>query len=486
MTQNDDVTAAAYVDKCLWLPGTENTQFSGWLICYGWGFVEGETAQVALGLENNQGQVLLKTNFVSTSLARHDVVCVYPKASPRCGFDLIIPFESPLDNDGHYVIIIRGGSSFLKVSIAQVDNASETETLCAKYGLDHQRSVKFRNLLLNEAERLSNSVHKRSNPISLYIDPAFGCNLDCPHCLSKMLRDQHFTRKSIKPDQVKDILARYGDSLIRVTLALWGEPLLNKRFAEIVALCKRYRIFCETSSNLSIELSDSAIDDIVSSGLDEMRLSIDGATQEIYSRYRVNGNLDLVLHNVERLVAAKRRIGANHPRLRWQYLIFPWNGHERETAARLAQKLGVDEFYSFPGDQWSRPPSIRMRDAADDEIPLYDQEKTTNNMARRLQNYGHAGCDFLDRTLAINSDGAIFPCCYIPAPKDALGMWSDQQPNPFNAPKLIQLREFARRLRYDAPSTGPSPCASCGDLAKGNVEDHLNFWTAFHLVTNSI
>jgi hypothetical protein len=52
MTQSNDAPAAGYVDRCPWLPGTGGTPFSGWLICYGWGFAAGETTQVALGMED--------------------------------------------------------------------------------------------------------------------------------------------------------------------------------------------------------------------------------------------------------------------------------------------------------------------------------------------------------------------------------------------------------------------------------------------------
>jgi MoaA/NifB/PqqE/SkfB family radical SAM enzyme len=473
-----------FINRCLWLPSYGGSTAAGWLLCKGWFYVAGHPVSVALDFERAEGEIPRNLNFVPVSLPRPDVIAVYPDVPLQCGFDLILPVLEFPRSGIHPFLIFRVNDATLKFPIDEIEDASQPEALAAKYVLDAARQKKLENLLLNEAERLDGSTLKRSQPISLYIDPTFGCNLDCPHCLSKMLRDQHFHRKSLKPDQLEAILNRYGDTLIRVTLALWGEPLLNKRFAEIVGLCKRHSLFCETSTNLSLPLSEAAIDDIVRSGLDEMRLSIDGATQDTYARYRVNGNLDLVLRNVGRLIAAKCRFGSERPRLRWQYLLFPWNAHEKDAAAALARDLGVDEFYCFPGDPWSEPPSPGPRTDKDDGIAVPDAGRSTHeNMSVHGRNYAPTGCDFLDHTLAIHSDGTVFPCCYRVAPKDALGAWSDLQPDPFNSPRLVKLREFVGSLRAGPTIAGPSPCASCGALTRGHVEDHLDFWTALQLVT---
>ena len=46
---------------------------------------------------------------------------------------------------------------------------------------------------------------------------------------------------------------------------------------------------------------------IVDTKMHFIRLSIDGASQETYSRYRVNGNFDRVIENIKRLQAYKQK-----------------------------------------------------------------------------------------------------------------------------------------------------------------------------------
>lgn len=458
----------------------------GWLLANGWAFVEGDNARIALALEKSPAQFKLVTDFFSPGyLSRHDVNEVYSKAPSNCGFSLAIPTSQPISHQLQPALIFHHNNTLHICRLTAIEDASRPQDLYHKYDLAGTKRERLSNLLLNECERLSGVINKSSKPISLFLDPSFACNLHCPNCISESLRKQGFSRKLMRSDRVHEILDKYGAYLIRATLALWGEPLLNKRFAEIVRLLKAYDIFCETSTNLSVPLSDQSIEAIVSSGLDEVRLSIDGATQETYEHYRVGGNLNLVLNNLQRLVDVKRRLGVKHPKLRWQYLLFPWNQHERELAEHLAKEYGADEFYSFPGDLWNSTQSIKTRVSSDDVTPLGERGyEFSINMSRRVENFQHAGCDFLDHTLAIHSDGTIFPCCYFPTPKDALGSWEELEPDPFNAPPIIRLRSFVNNLRNGPVGYGPSPCSGCGSLTKGYVQDHLDFFKAYQRITS--
>lgn len=485
MAETLDADTAAHIDASAWLPGISGQDGAGWLLIKGWAFVSRGSAEIALAIEATPSNfVLITPFFYPVYVDRNDVRGVYHKAPIACGFDLVIPMPQPIPQQVKSVLVFRRDQSIHTCVIGSIEDYGDIEALYRHHGLDGAGKLKLENLLRNEAERLAGAVYKTSKPISLYIDPSFACNLHCPHCVSEKLREQGFSMKNMPADRVAQILEEYGPYLIRATLALWGEPLLNKRFADMVRLLKAYGVFCETSTNLSVPLTDARIEEIIASGLDEMRLSIDGATQETYEKYRVGGDLGLVLRNVRRLVDIKRRLGVKKPKLRWQYLLFPWNHHEREAAERLAVAYGVDEFCCFPGDLWEQPPSIQARSGADDNIALGQHGRAISAGFKRHQaNYEFVGCDFLEHTLAIHSDGTVFPCCYYPAPKDALGTWEDLQADAFNAPRLVQLRNFVQAFRNGEPQSGPSPCAACGALSRGYVADHLSFMRAFELLT---
>ena len=100
------------------------------------------------------------------------------------------------------------------------------------------------------------------------------------------------------------------------------------------------------STSLSTSLSVQRFEPhaYVESGVDFMVLSIDGATQPVYERFRRNGDLELVLSNVRRLVDAKRELRKRTPAWSWNILAFEHNAHEIPLAARMARQLGVNQF----------------------------------------------------------------------------------------------------------------------------------------------
>lgn len=54
-----------------------------------------------------------------------------------------------------------------------------------------------------------------------------------------------------------------------------------------------------------------------------MLISLDGACEETYLKYRIGGSFELVLQNVSKMAEAKRRLGAKRPIWfgRWWYFL---------------------------------------------------------------------------------------------------------------------------------------------------------------------
>src|SRR5258708_3762336 len=109
------------------------------------------------------------------------------------------------------------------------------------------------------------------------------------------------------------------------------------------------------STNLAMPRFDA--DAYIRSGLDYMILSIDGATQPVYERFRKKGKIEIVFHNIQKLVEARLRSGKRTPVLCWQYLAFDHNAHEISAAIDIARCLGLDTFrIASPFDvAWDEP-----------------------------------------------------------------------------------------------------------------------------------
>ena len=206
-------------------------------------------------------------------------------------------------------------------------------------------ALKLSNLAVSKYHFHYRHSRLSSSPIQLMVDPTNACQLGCPACVHTLNKPYaalfDWPKLSLPFDTYKKFLAGFGPYAFSATLYNYGEPLLHKRFADFVRLSKEYLLFTITSTNLSMPLPDP--NGLVASGLDYMLLSIDGTTQEVYERYRRKGQLDLVLANTEKIVAAKKRVGSATPYLVWQFLTFEHNVHQTEDAIRMARQSGVNE-----------------------------------------------------------------------------------------------------------------------------------------------
>jgi hypothetical protein len=135
-------------------------------------------------------------------------------------------------------------------------------------------------------------------------------------------------------------------ALEKILFYNFGEPFLHRQAISFLREVRRCRpeVIIHTSTN-GLVLTDSMIEAISSEILvDRMILSIDGAREESYRKYRVNGSLANALSKMATLVAVCDRLG-NRKRIEiiWQYILFEWNDTDEELsqARQLASALGV-------------------------------------------------------------------------------------------------------------------------------------------------
>jgi hypothetical protein len=94
---------------------------------------------------------------------------------------------------------------------------------------------------------------------------------------------------------------------------------------------------------------------LVASGLDVLSVSLDGARQETYEKYRVRGNMTTVIENIRLVNQAKQRVNSATPKLIWSFLAFEHNVDDIDQAKEIAQELGMEFFVSkgwIAGPDW--------------------------------------------------------------------------------------------------------------------------------------
>ena len=234
--------------------------------------------------------------------------------------------------------------------------------------------LKLSNLLLSKYECIHKHTTLISHPFSLIVDPANGCSLHCPACVHTSTDNaQNFIWPPgfLKEDLLRDFLTEYGPYGFDLYFANYGEPLLNKLTPRFVQMARRFGL--PTYSSTGFSLKRINFDELVLSGLQLLILSIDGATSTTYLRYRRNGDFALVIDNIGKLVAAKRRLNSYTPVLHWQFLVFEHNAHEVEEVKQLAATLGVNQLSLVrPYDVAWDDPSILIKEDWQNQILFFD------------------------------------------------------------------------------------------------------------------
>jgi MoaA/NifB/PqqE/SkfB family radical SAM enzyme len=220
-----------------------------------------------------------------------------------------------------------------------------------------QRTLRRRlNLWLSSWEYARVQTRLRSLPYILNIEPTNTCNLRCPFCFTGA-GGLGRARSSMPLALYRKLLDELGDYVILLKAYGWGEPLLCGHLETIVADAHARGIHTIVNTNLSLDLEPGRIEALVASGLDQLVVSIDGARQDAYERYRVGGRLALVLENVRRLQRTKERVGSATPLLAIEFHPFPWNVDEVEAVRQLARQLDIElRTYKgcIPGEEWGK------------------------------------------------------------------------------------------------------------------------------------
>jgi hypothetical protein len=172
------------------------------------------------------------------------VIQLYPSASLECGYDVLLPVPIAMGDTSEVYIETVERASWRVIGSFTVTSADVVfEHYIGSAPLTPRQKNKLQNLFRNEQERIHGVTRLQSNPIYLLIDPSFSCQLRCPSCHSDMLREQGFSMRNLPPEVMQSLMETYGETLIQVYFANWGEPLLNKQFETLVATMKRYDIW---------------------------------------------------------------------------------------------------------------------------------------------------------------------------------------------------------------------------------------------------
>lgn len=323
-------------------------------------------------------------------------------------------------------------------------------------------------------------------PHNVFVEVTNHCNLLCETC------PRTFTTYEKPMTLSWEDFIRIVDQfpeLERAVLHGIGEPLLNRDLPRMIEYLKARQVTVLFNTNATL-LDDEWSRKLINAGLDELRVSVDGADPKTYAHIRGAPLFHKVVHNLKGFVEVQKEMKAIRPRASLWMTGMKENIAELPDVIRLAAHIGVPEVYlqrmvyyldspDPPGlmtsghglfesyDDWVDH-IIRAADALARELGVTLRASGATSPRRSLE-ASHsqdprpwAACMRPWTTAYVTANGNCLPCCISPfATTDyeslKLGNIFDQ---PFgDLWNAERYQEWRARLLSDDPN---SACAGCG------------------------
>jgi radical SAM protein with 4Fe4S-binding SPASM domain len=222
-------------------------------------------------------------------------------------------------------------------------------------------------------------------PSHLIVEGTARCNLKCPMCPRQL---QDFPAQDMDWDLFCKIVDEGKNYLEFIIPFGGGEPLLGKDIFRMIDYCRQQGLRTWISTNATL-LDENRSRELLRSGLDYIIFAFDGATADVYQRYRPGADFHRVRQNILRFLELKKKMASTIFCV-IQMVRLQGNAHQTADFRRMWQTTGIDE--------------IRIKE---DEVCRYDTPKEKRKPPRRRP------CRLLWRgPLYVRYDGEVFPCCY--------------------------------------------------------------------------
>ncbi len=283
------------------------------------------------------------------------------------------------------------------------------------------------------------------SPIYVSIEPVDICNLKCPECPVGV---RNIPRKAtdVNIEMTKKLIDELSPKLMHAILYFQGEPLINRNFPEIVEYIRSKNILTSTSTNAQL-LNDKTAKAIVEAGLDKLIVSIDGATQETYEKYRVGGKLEKAIQAVENINKWKKELNSHSPFVEIQFIVFKTNEHEMDDMKKLAKRLNANkltfktaQLYDFENGHELLPENKKYARYEQRDDGKYHIKSPLRNSCKRLW-----------QGSVMTSRGDVLPCCFDKDSDFKLGnmenesfseIWKNNKANQFRKAILTDRKQF--------------------------------------------
>jgi MoaA/NifB/PqqE/SkfB family radical SAM enzyme len=328
--------------------------------------------------------------------------------------------------------------------------------------------------------RLAATATPLPSPVEAYFEVANRCNSLCATCPLTFAPQEPARHMSLAEFCA---LVDQMPNLQRAVLQGIGEPLLNRDLATMIRYLKERAVHVAFNTNATLLTRRRQIG-LIESGLDELRVSIDGGTPETYLRIRGIPAFDRIVANVAEMVRTKRQLDARTPHLAFWVTGMNENLSELPTIVELAARVGVEEVYLQRLTFWGEglavaEQSLYLRRCEEIAAVISEAERRARQLGVSLRGAGAVSpreslvergheaepwraCSRPLRLAYVTAQGTALPCCIAPftgAPFKDITLGNFLKDGVEAVWTNARYRQFRQQLYSAEP---PASCRNCG------------------------
>lgn len=247
-------------------------------------------------------------------------------------------------------------------------------------------------------------------PFTVIIEPSSLCNFRCIQCFQSIKGDSYFTRNQGNMPMarfqrvIEQLKAWPGPKLKVLKLSLYGEPLANHDFCEMLSMARSSDVAdrIETTTNASL-LSRAVAEKLVESRLDYVRVSIYASTQQ---RHRdITGSsmkIGKIHENLRVLQEVKKSKGSERPFISCKML--DAYGEENDQFFQVYRDVADELFLDKPHSWINVDGADFIRDYYKENVDIAITDFKQNSTPK-------IACPMAFTTIAVRSNGDVSPCC---------------------------------------------------------------------------
>jgi MoaA/NifB/PqqE/SkfB family radical SAM enzyme len=266
-------------------------------------------------------------------------------------------------------------------------------------------------------------------PIKLDIENVSRCNFRCTMCA---VSDWHHGQRAgdLKLDAFKRLIDEQT-GLVEIKLQGLGEPTMQRDdYFAMIRYARAKHIWVRTTTNASLLHLKDNYRKMIDSGVNEVQISIDGATKDVFESIRRGSVFERVKSNCKLINAYSREVGVERTKM-WT-VVQRANWNQLADLVDVAAELGfTNQVFSLDVSDWGSP-QWRERNALVDVEDQLDHERLFQLVDRGkergirvrfwvvTQKFDTSSpdkiCGWPFERAFISSDMRVVPCCIISNP----------------------------------------------------------------------